>query len=242
MINNYFKKEDKLLIANIMDKYKKYKKTGICTYTNFINSVKLDMITKYLDNLKVEYNVYKPYDFLDKGIIYFGEYNNYITFYKANITDIKHSDILGTLFNLGLDTDLIGDIIVEDGYFYYTNLTRINDYIINSLTIIKNEPIKLEVVDEIILNKEHTKTIEIIINSMRLDNIISRLTNLSRSDSTKLINDKMVLINLEEPNRSNIIIKKGDILSIRKYGRYKISSIKRKTNKDKIILEIIKYI
>ena len=241
MVDNFFNKEDKILIASIQDKYKKHIKTGISTYTNYINDIKLDKIIKYLDNQKIKYNVYKPYSFLEKNIIYFGEYDNYVTIYKSVITtDIKHSDILGKLFSIGIDNDLIGDIIVEDGYFYYTNLTRLNDY--NSLTIIKNEPIKLEVVDEIILNKEHTKTIEIIINSMRLDNIVSRITNLSRGDSTKLINDKMVLINLEEPNRSNIIIKKGDILSIRKYGRYKISDIKRKTNKEKIILEIIKYI
>ena len=49
------------------------------------------------------------------------------------MNNLKHSQILGTLFSLGLDDSLIGDIFVEDGYFYYTNLTRMNSFIENNL-------------------------------------------------------------------------------------------------------------
>lgn len=243
MVDNFFNKEDKILIASIQDKYRKYIKTGISTYTNFINEIKLDKIRKYLDNQKIIYNVYKPYHFLDKSIIYFGEYDNYVTIYKSMITnEIKHSDILGKLFSIGIDNDLIGDIIVEDGYFYYTNLTRLNSYLESELTTIKNEVIKLEKVDSIVLNKEHTKSFEIIVSSMRIDNIISKIVPTSRSKALDMIKDKMILLNLEEIRNDSTILKENDVLSIRKYGKYKIGKSKNLSKKKNIILEIIKYI
>ena len=241
MLDNFFNKEDKILLANILDKYNKYKKNNIATYTNFINDIKLVNIEKYLKGNKIEYNIYKPG--IDKSIIYFGEYDNYITIYKANInSDIKHSDILGKLFSLGIDKDLIGDIIVEDGYFYYTNLTRLNSFLEKELTTIKNYPIKLEKVDEIILNNDHTKTFEIITSSMRLDNVVSKIMGTSRSKALDYIKDKMILYNLMEVKNESLILKENDIISIRKYGKYKIGKQINTSKKNNIILEVIKYI
>ena len=236
-------KESKILIGSIVDKYKKYNKTGINTYSNFLNLKDLKLVTSYLNHQKIKYNIYRPYDFLEKSIIMFGDYDNYITIYKGKISDkITHSNILGTLFSLGLENDMIGDIIVEDGYFYLTNLTRMNRYIEDNLIMIKNEIIELEKVDEIILKKEHFISSNILVSSMRLDNITSKIISKSRSIVDKMLIDKEILLNYEEIRNDSIGLKEGDILSIRKYGKYKIGKIKGYTKKNSIILEIIKYV
>jgi len=242
MIDNYYKKEDKILIANILDKYKSYLKTGKSTCSNFLNSEKLKLVTNYLDHKKISYSIYEPYPFLEKKIIYFGKYNDFITFYKVKIESINHSQILGTLFSLGLDDSLIGDIYVEDGYFYYTNLTRMNTFIENNLIMIKNELVTLVKVNDIILTKEHFETIKLLVSSMRIDTIVSKITFKSRSQVTKMFLEKLVLLNYQEVKNINTILKEDDILSIRKYGKYKIGSNIGYTKKENIILEIIKYI
>ena len=239
---DYFNKEDKMLIGNVLDKYDKYIKTGISTYTNFLNSGKLDIVCKYLDSKKIEYSLYPKEECLEKKIIVFGEYLDYITFYKVDINDITHSNVLGTLFSLGLEDDMIGDIYVEDNCFYITNLTRMNEFLVNEFTMIKHKTIKLKKVDEIVLEKEHFKSIEILVSSYRLDNIVSKITNKSRSMILEMINNKEILLNYHEIKSSSITIKKGDILSIRKYGKYRINEAKGLTKKNKFILEIIKYI
>ena len=137
---------------------------------------------------------------------------------------------------------MIGDIIVEDGYFYLTNLTRMNRYIEDNLIMIKNEIIELEKVDEIILKKEHFISSNILVSSMRLDNITSKIISKSRSIVDKMLIDKEILLNYEEIRNDSIGLKEGDILSIRKYGKYKIGKIKGYTKKNSIILEIIKYV
>lgn len=148
-------KQDKILRDNVLDKYYSYLSNKRKISTNFFNSFDIDKITRFLDNKNIEYGVYDKYPFLEKKIIYFGEYDNYITIFKAKKSDkIKHSNILGTLFSLGLTDDVIGDIIVMDDYFYLTTLTRLSSFIKNNLTIINGERIELLEDTNIVLNKD----------------------------------------------------------------------------------------
>ena len=243
MIKNYYAKEDKILLANIMDKYNQYQRTGISVCSNFLNSRKLKMVEEYLRNKKIPYSVYDKYSFLDKKVIYFGDYDNFISIYKANISDdITHSSILATLFSLGIEEDYIGDIFVEDGFFYYVNLSKMNYFLENNFLLIKNRAIKLEHVDDIILNREHFENSEILVSSMRIDNVISKITKKSRSTVSKMLLDKNVFLNYQEVLSGNVILKQDDILSIRRFGKYRVGSIVNYTKKNNIVLEIIKYI
>lgn len=239
---DYFNKEDKMLIANIIDKYNKYLKLGISTYSNFLNSSRLDIVCGYLDSKKIKYDIYPKEEFLEKKIIVFGDYADYITFYRCDISGINHSNILGTLFSLGLEDDMIGDIYVEDTCFYLTNLSRMNIVLEKEFVSIKNKSIKLTKVDKIVLEKEHFKSINILVNSYRLDNIVSKITNNSRSIINDMINNKEIILNYHEIKNGSITLKQDDIISIRKYGKYKIGITKGQTKKNKFILEIIKYV
>ena len=236
-------KEDKILIASVIDKYKKYMKSNVSTSTNFLDARKLKIVVSELNREKIPYNIYEPYDFLEKRIIYFGNYEDFVTFYKVSFsTDIKHRDILGTLFSLGIDMDLIGDIFVEEGYFYYTNLTKMNKLLENDFVMIKNEPIKLTKVEEIKLLKKHFEEFNILTSSLRIDTVISKITNKSRTIASEMLKEGNILLNYEEVKSVSIYLNKDDILSIRKYGKYKIGEEIGKTKKDNIILKIIKYI
>ena len=227
----------------IQDKYNKYNSTGIDTCSNFLNLEKLKIVTKYLDSKKIEYHIYEPYDFLEKKIIYFGEYLDYVTIYKATIPDkINHSNILGTLFSLGISDDIIGDIFVEDGYFYYTNLTRMNQFIEDNLTRISNYPVKLKRVDEIILNKDHFKELNVLVSSKRLDNVVSKIINKSRRQIDEMIANKEILLNYEEIKNGNKILNDNDILSIRRHGKYKIVCEDGITKRNNIVLKLVKYV
>ena len=53
------KKEDKMLVSNILDKYLKYDKTGVSTYTNFLDIRMLEITENVLRYLKADYHVYK---------------------------------------------------------------------------------------------------------------------------------------------------------------------------------------
>ena len=236
-------KQDKILRDNVLDKYYSYLSNKRKTSTNFFNSFDIDKITRFLDNKNIEYGVYDKYPFLEKKIIYFGEYDNYITIFKAKKSDkIKHSNVLGTLFSLGLTDDVIGDIIVMDDYFYLTTLTRLSSFIKNNLTIINGERIELLEDTDIVLNKDRFLKMKLLVSSMRVDTIVSKITNTNRLKVNSMIKDNIILVNYNTVKSSSLILKNNDILSIRKYGKYIIKNIIGTTKKNNLVLEIEKYI
>ena len=234
-------KDDKILISKVVDKYNKYLKTKVPTHTNFLNERNLLLVTKYLNKSKIPYEIYPKEEFLEKKIICFGEYEDNICFYKATINnEIKHLNILGTLFSKGYKEEFIGDIIIEEGYFYITSLRETASLLKEDLSLVKNYPITLEKVEEIVLKEEHRELKTILVSSLRLDSVLSKIINDSRTNSVNYIKDKKVLVNYEEAS-TNDLLKTGDILSIRKHGKYKIGNIISTTKKGKLVLEIIKY-
>ena len=83
--------------------------------------------------------------------------------------------------------------------------------------------------------------LEYIVSSERIDTIVSNIIHSNRDSVSKLIKDKCILVNYDIP-KSSYNLKIGDILSIRKYGKYKYMGIINKTKKDNYIVLINKYI
>lgn len=241
ILKRIIKKEDKILVNNVIDKYLKYEKTGINTYTNFLDLRQYKLIEKILKHEKISFNTYKACEECEKLLIYFGNYEDYVTIYSFKNSDIKHKDVLGTLFSLGYDIDTIGDIFINEDNIYITNLSRLNNFLENSLYSIKNKRVKLEKVNEIILKEDRFISLKIVIPSYRLDVIVSKLAHLSRNDSIKIINNNMVLLNYEEVTNNSKIVNIGDIISIRKVGKFIINKELLVSKKDNYLVEIKKY-
>lgn len=242
MNNKFYTKKENILISSIMDKYRIYKKDNKSTCTNFLNPSELKLATSYLNSEKINYSIYEPYPFMEKKIIYFGNYDNFVTFYKISISkEITHPNILGTLFSLGLTPNTIGDIFIEDGCFYYTNLSRMNPFLEHNFLAINNEKITLNRVSEIIIKRKQFEECTIMVSSLRIDNIISKLASCSRNQALDMIKNKLVLLNYEEEIKAHTILKKDDIISIRRVGKFKIGEEKGYTKKNNLILEIYKY-
>lgn len=241
ILKRIIKKEDKILVNNVIDKYLKYEKTGINTYTNFLDLRQYKLIEKILKHEKISFNTYKACEECEKLLIYFGNYEDYVTIYSFKNSDIKHKDVLGTLFSIGYDIDTIGDIFINEDNIYITNLSRLNNFLENSLYSIKNKRVKLEKVNEIILKEDRFISLKIVIPSYRLDVIVSKLAHLSRNDSIKIINNNMVLLNYEEVTNNSRIVNIGDIISIRKVGKFIINKELLVSKKDNYLVEIKKY-
>lgn len=77
-------------------------------------------------------------------------------------------------------------------------------------------------------------------SSLRIDNVVSSITNLSRSSVDELFKDDNVLLNYEIVKKFRVI-EEGDILSIRRFGKYKFNQDLGKNKKNKFIVEILKY-
>ncbi|MGL5973186.1 MAG: YlmH/Sll1252 family protein [Oscillospiraceae bacterium] len=163
----------------------------------------------------------------------------------SKLSIISHKDVLGSLMALNIKRELIGDIIIDE---------KNNDIFIachnNAVNIICDELIKISktgvsffVYDGEPFEKlQEYQDIDIIVSSKRIDVVVASLVQLSRSKSCELIKNDKVLINYSYINKESFIIKSGDILTIRGYGKFLLTDSELLTKKRKNIFNCKKYI
>jgi len=219
-----------------------------------IEKIKRGLCTRFLDNnmqnilknklKKNEYYVYYPY-FESEKVIFYKDVMPKVSLLKIKTKDeLEHRKILGSVFSLGLDQSMFGDIIKYKNSFYIFVLDEIKDYFINNLNLIGKSKVKLEEVDIDLLKdyKREYEELDIIVSSERIDTIISHLISINRNKVKELIKDKDILLNYNIVDNTSKKIIYGDIFSIRKYGKYKYLGIIKETKSGNFVIRINKYI
>lgn len=210
-------------------------------YTFFLDDRLQKLVKRKIG--KIKYNIYKLYKDSEKNIFYNDIKPNVLLYEIKSKIIIRHQDIMGTLFSLGIDPSMYGDIIIIDNHYYIYILDIIENFLISNLTIINNSKIDLVKIDINYLSNYERKyeTIEFIVSSERIDNIVAHLIHSNRDNTINKIRNKEILVNYDVPKNS-YNLKEGDIISIRKYGKYKYKGIIKNTKKNNYIIRIDKYI
>lgn len=229
-------KLDVYKINNAVEKIKTGKNT------QFLDGRELKIVTGKLK--KNEYNVYYPYKDSEKVMLYTGKVPKVKLFKIYTVENIRHQDILGSLFALNIDSSYFGDIVLYNDYYYVFVSEDLALYIKDNLKMIGNKKVSLEEVDLSVLDNYERKyeEKEIIVSSLRIDNIISGIINTSRKVALDKIKNKEVIVNYDVMNKNSYILKESDIFSIRRYGKYKFVGIVKSTKKNNFIVRYLKYI
>ena len=78
--------------------------------------------------------------------------------------------------------------------------------------------------------------------SLRLDAVMSEAFRLARGKTQALIAAEKAQVNWSIATNTSHLLKEGDLVSLRGFGRFRIKSIGGKTKKDRIGLVIEKYV
>jgi RNA-binding protein YlmH len=160
-----------------------------------------------------------------------------ITF-KYRISDeLRHRDFLGSLMALGLKRETVGDILIEAGRAVVFLKSDIADFVIENIrsvgrvgvTLRKGFDFPLPETDEL---KESSQTVA----SLRLDCVVSALASCSRNTAVELIENGLVAVNSAICQKPTKTVSNGDVLSVRRKGKFQIVSTDKKTKKDRIVL------
>ena len=210
-------------------------------YTNFISPKELMEIRRKLN--KNEFEIYELYPDSNKVILYRKEEPKISLLKIKNSENLRHQDIMGAIFSLGLKEDTFGDIIKYEGIFYIFVIPSLKDFIIYNIDTIKTTEVVIEEVDIKISEnfaQEYIKK-EIIVSSLRIDNVISTLIGTSRADILDKFKNKEIIYNYNEITKPTYQLNIGDTFSIRKFGKYKYNGILKNTKKGGFIIEILMY-
>lgn len=228
--------ENKIFITNQIEKIDRG------DYTDFLDPYEEYQIVSILNKRNKKYNVLKLFKDCEKSIIYTNTYPNISLLEIISNKPLCHKDILGTLFSHNIKICKYGDIVITDRYFLPV-LDSIKPYILSNIDNISNNKVKINNVDINLISDYHYnyEELELLVSSLRIDNIVSTITNLSRSNVEELFDNKFIFINYLNNIKKTYIIKDNDIIAIRKNGKYKYIGISKVTSKNKYIIKLLKY-
>ena len=228
--------QNKLFITNQVEKVKRG------DTTDFLDPAIFHQVSSILNKCHINYNVLKIFEDAEKMIIYTNSYPS-ISLLEIETTGIlNHKDILGVLFNHNINISKYGDIVISDKY-YLPVLDSIKPYIISNITSIGNNNVRFIETNIDIIKDYHYNFVEmnLLVSSLRIDNVVSTITNCSRSNVDELFKNHFVFVNYLEQKKKTSLIKDNDIIGIRGHGKYRFNKILKMTNKDKYIISILKY-
>lgn len=253
--------EDKLVIAKLLDKINLCKTRNKIVNTEFFTIYQRDIIQKELNKNKIKnYIFFGGYDDAESQILVLYPDKLDKDIVKNNLKDIlkaikivmpkelvgkyNHRDYLGCVMKTGLNRNRIGDIIVHENGAYIIVLKENAEYIkyfLKELT--RFAKAEVEVIDytDIETKEAEFDEIKITSSSMRLDNIVSEIINFSRSKTEEMLQTEKMFVNSHVETKGSKLIKTGDIIAIRRKGKYIVSDILGTNKKGKSIILIKKY-
>ena len=223
-------------------------------------------VTKYLTNFEqvvLEHIV--VYNYSDFKIEFFGGFsgaerkkakiisNEYydvdydIVCLKAKFNNkfnkIEHRNILGAIHNLGINFNRFGDIIVLENEVYIFVDEEIADVIAMEFTKAGRVNLNFERINltDVSIEKKY-EDFEIVSSSFRLDSLVAKITNKSRSKVKEFLEQDFIKLN-------HVIVRNGekncaleDVISIRKYGRFVVKEYKQNKKSLKFRITISKLV
>ena len=262
ILNDYKKQEDRILLAQILDKIEFSKQREKIEYTDFLDMYQISLVKNLLKKIDFEnYVLYGGFEEAERRvlIIYPEKYNlemiekNYskimnvirIVLPEEEKGEYSHRNYLGGIIKVGIKREKVGDILVSnDGadILVKSETTETLKKELAGLTRFENA--KFETIERKDIRKLEIKVeeINIIVPSLRLDNFVSDLARTSRSKAVQIIDSERVFINGQNETKSSKQIKLGDIITIRGKGRFIVKEFSGTTRSGRTVVKIEKYV
>ena len=156
--------------------------------------------------------------------------------------ELTHRDFLGSVLSLGLKREAVGDILIEQGRAVLFLSRDIAKYVIENLNKVGRCGIKIAEgfslpLPQSAIMRENSITVA----SLRLDCVVSAISNCSRNTATEFIENSLVSVNSVITQKCTKTVQKDDIISIRHKGKFAIVSSEVITKKGRIVLNYKSY-
>ena len=248
--------EEKKFVKLVMDYAKRADTQNRPFFTHFYNKEWMQSLIKQYVHQEAYlcYDFYGGYEEAERQILAISPYALDHSAFEIGIISIQvkvgigkalsHRDYLGALLGMGLERHTIGDIILNASGAYVFVEKNMIPYIKNELfSIGRYQKIQIEEItaDNICLEKPKTKVIETTVSALRMDAICAVAFGMSRSASAKLIEGDKARCNgliVDVSDR----VKEGDTITLRGFGKAKITSVNGLTKKDRMHVTIEKYL
>lgn len=225
------------------------------TFTSFLTESELSEFFE-IKVLPSDYTISGGRDDADRVMIRFGnpeefgyEENFPISCLKVSpvskkfADDLSHRDFLGAIMNLGINRSEIGDIVVDDKAAYVFCTDKMADYLCGAIECVKHTTVTVRKTDDIPESLSvKLAPGEVQVASERIDGVISKICHVSRGNCVELFSTKKIFVNGKCMENNSYLLKEGDKVSVRGFGKFRFTGISGTTRKGNKIAGYEKYV
>lgn len=225
-------------------------------FTGFLSSTDISLLHETAREQKLNFMLWGGYENAERKMARFGDKDliGYELDFPISIVCIEpilkkfsdeftHRDFLGSIMNLGIKRETIGDILVMDRFAYVFVDEKIADYMVENLKKVRHTHMKVTRIEALPVEFEAKRNVcKILVSSLRLDVVIAGKYNISRNQALELFRSKKVFLNERLCENNSYIVKQDDIISVRGYGKMVFKEISGETKKGRVYIQVEEYV
>lgn len=231
-------------------------KNNMFTFTNFLSEADIADLYSATGELSPSgFELFGGYEGATRQIARFGNPNELgysadypITLLKIEplmkkfADDLSHRDFLGAIMNLGIERDVIGDILTGEKEAYVFCLSDMAEILMRELTRVRHTSVNTHIIEELPSTFAPTlKDLALQVASLRIDGVVAKYTKLSRSQTAEMFHDRKVFVNGRLMENYSYQLKADDVISVRGFGKFVFSGQTGQTKKGNLIINIQVY-
>ncbi|SFP01283.1 RNA-binding protein YlmH, contains S4-like domain [Oscillibacter sp. PC13] len=252
-------REDRLLLAKVLDRAEQTRNRSIPTYTDFL-SPQQQMLAVDLLRLagigETSYTVLGGYGGAERNILLFlpewmeaadAQTQSPIRLLRASFRPefhLTHRDFLGSLMGMGIVREKVGDILVGKEHCDLAVLDTVAEFLLQNwdsagrakLQVAAIEPVELQVPEAA------CEMIRDTVSSLRLDAVVSTGFKMARGKAVALIESGKVQVNWRECTKPDKLVEAETVVSARGLGKFELTEVGGVTRKGRISIVVKRYI
>ena len=240
---------DKLFLSKLDDAAYLCEKRQKAYFFSFLSERQQAVADNYLRGIKYPaYSFFGGYEGAERkvlGLFFYDEEPfpvSALDFRFRKSDKLSHRDFLGAVMSLGVEREMVGDILVEDGRCVMFVKSEIKDYITSQIFKVGNVGVKItEAEPDSLPEGRGFDERDYTVSSLRLDNVVAAVTGLSREKTKQLILSGRVFRNHLECQNISQSVSQEDTLTVRGKGKFVINGVLGETKKHRIRISIIHY-
>ena len=258
MRSSSLSKEDQMLLASVNDKLDQAMSMYMVTRTNFLDMRQKTLVADAWKTMgkgqkEIRLEFFGGYEDAERTVAFF--LPDYMEDLPAELCVIRaaspargrklsHRDYLGSLTGLGLKREVIGDILVGEHSADIIILDEIKDFLLLNYDKAGRTSLTLEAVslDELKIPDRRVQIVKDTVASLRLDGVIASAFGLSRGKAAEAVKAGIVFVNGMQEDKIDSQVSQGDKLVLRGKGKAYLKEVGGRTRKDRIFIEIERYI
>ncbi len=243
--------EADLLKRRIFDTADICEKTNRPKFLGFLSLEQAALAKSLLSGLNIHYEFFGGFNGAERLVLgcfpsWAEEHEFPVTAITASFREadrLTHRDVLGTLMGLGLKRETVGDILVESGRAVIFLLKENAAYVLSQVEKIGGVGVTLK--EGFVLplpSSGELKELSVTVASDRIDCVVAALIGVSRARAVEKLNQSLVSVNSQTAEKATHRVKAGDVISVRRGGRFSVVSLDDRTRKNRIVLKYKKYV